>query len=185
MWTSFFRGFFVLGVVMGVEEILFGIYLTFKQKRINSLRWLLRGTSSVIVFSFSLWFFQGRSLDLNSLEILATTALPLLLAIFGIEAYLKVRVEGKPLSSLFDKPTADVATAWMETRKLGKVRFVAGFSFVCGFFFLIPGVVYSIVAPELLRPYWWLIIILFFTMVGFALGTLQWNANEKRSGSKG
>jgi hypothetical protein len=185
MWTSFFKAFFVLGAVMGVEEIFFGIYLRLKQKRINSMRWLLRGISSVIVFSFSLWFFQGRSLDLDDLEILATTALPLLLATFGIEAYLKVRGEGKPLSSLFEKPAPEGATTWIETRKMGKARFVAGISFVCGFFFLAPGVVFSIVAPELLRPYWWPIIILSFTIIGFVLGTVQWSANEKRFLSKG
>lgn len=185
MWTSFFRAFFVLGVVMGVEEIFLGIYFRFKQRRIIGLRWLLRGISSVIVFSFSLWFFQRRSLGLGDLEILATTALPLLLATFGIEAYLKVRLKGKPLSTLVEAPQPAQGTAWIKTRELGRLRFVAAFAFVAGFFFITPGLVFSMVAPELLRPYWWVIIVVLFTIIGFVVGTWQWNANEKSFVSKG
>lgn len=109
-------------MVMGIEEIFFGLYFVAKGNKIMSLTWLLRGASLIVPFSFSLWLFRGRSLHpWHDSEILMAVVLPWMLISFAIEAYLKVRFEHKSFSPLFEKQPKLNPDEWEQARRIGKV----------------------------------------------------------------
>lgn len=185
MWNSFFRAFFLVGIIMGFEEICFGVYWLTKRNRLMALRWVLRGTSFLGVYSLLLWWLLERSLDpWNDIRfwILMLSLAPLTL---GIEAFLRVHIEHKPLRSMFEQRADDPLPAWKETRGLGKTRFIGGYVLVFTLVTVMPAIVFSVVSPELLAPYWWPLIILVLGLIGFVVGNRQWSINEKKFDSQG
>lgn len=142
MWNSFFRAFFILVIIIGFEEICFGIYWLTKRNRLLALRWLLRGTSFLVVFSFLLWWLLERSLDpWNDIRfwVLILSLGPLTL---GIEAYLRVHIEHKPLRSMFEQRSDRNPTARKETRTSGKTRFITAHVLLCSLVMVVPAIVF-------------------------------------------
>jgi di/tricarboxylate transporter len=184
MWNSFFRAIFIVGIVIGFQETCLGIYWLTKRNRLMALRWLLRGTSSLVVFSFLLWWLLERSLDPwddTRFWLLILSLGPLTL---GIEAYLRVHIEHKPARSMFEQRSDWNPTAWKKTRISGKARFIAAHVLLFSLAMVVPAIVFSVVSPELLAPYWWPLIILTLGLIGFAAGNRQWSVNEKRFNSQ-
>jgi hypothetical protein len=186
MWTSIFKAFFILGIVLGVEELFFSIYWRFfKHDNIMALRWLARGISLIVTFSLSLWLLTVKSLDpWNDFWVFAVAWLPMSIFTIAVEAYIKVRFENKALSSLFEKPPEPDPETWKQNRVCGKTRFMMNFGLVFALLMAHTALVFSIIAPDLLSPYWWPPVILMFSIIGVILGNAQWNANEKRLISK-
>ncbi|MDQ1639985.1 MAG: hypothetical protein QOF62_3324 [Pyrinomonadaceae bacterium] len=178
MWNSFFRAFFVVGMVMGGEEIVYSVYWAIKKNRLLTLRWLLRGTSFLLVYAVSYWWLSSRSGVLWDEPLFYILAFCPTVLTMASEVYLRVYVEKKPVASMFERPSGNNNDP-ESMKRLGKKRFVAGFALVFGLIMVCPAIVFSIVSPELLAFYWWPLIILILAFVGLLVGIKQWNSREK------
>jgi hypothetical protein len=178
MWTSFLRAFFVFGMVMGGEEIVYGVYWAIKKNRLMTLRWVLRGASFLLVYSLSYWWLSSHTGDFWDEPLFYVLAFCPAALILAIEAYLRVYVEKKPVSSMFEQPPENISD-WERMQTLGKKRFVGSFALVFGLAMVCPAIVFSVVSPELLAFYWWPLIILMLALIGLIAGIKQWNSREK------
>ncbi len=180
MWNSFFRAWFLLGMIVGVEEVCFSAYWFWNRNRLMGYRWLLRGSCFLAVYSFLLWWLSSGSLDPWNDVRFWVLALSLAPVTIGIDALLRVLIEHKPLRTMFSERPQPNITSWKQTRMVGKLRFVRNYVLAFSLMVLTPAIVFSIAAPDLLHPYWWLLIVVGVALMAFLIGNRQWNINEKQ-----
>jgi hypothetical protein len=176
MSPGFVKGLLVSIIVFGFETLLLAVYFLFRRdSRTVAAKYFVRGGVTVAVFSVAfLLFKQGFFLDDFSLFLLFVGYAGVSMAIEGLFARnLKTLVSPKPLTR----------EHWQKTRT-PKRQFVFIMSLAFGWILVTPAIVFTIVAPEVLPVYWWPILIVALSLVGFVFALRYWNSNEKRFGSE-
>ena len=178
MWISFLKAFLVYGIVLGIEYIGLGIYYAFKRKRIEKLRWSLRGISGIAIAVLGLWLLKHGWLDsLDEPAFLVIALLPPVI-MSAFEIYIKVRVEHQPFSSVFSQPKAQPQPP--TNVEAATTRFALLAACFTGLLALQAAAVFSIVSPELLRIRWWVVIVALVTLLGFVFGMYLLKLNRDR-----
>jgi hypothetical protein len=166
MWTSFLKAFLVLMLVMGIQEFWSAGYYAYKRRRIESLRWLWRGLSWIIVAVLAFWLIRlGRLQAWDSPETLILAFLPLL-ASYAIEIYITVRIEHRPWTSVFNNYAEPCPTQNSQSPIRKALMVGLGMSLMVTEF----AIVSFFVAPELLGIGWWSVAIASAVMIGIFVG---------------
>ena len=184
MWNSFIRAWFIFGIILGFEEVCLSAYWFWKKNRVMGWRWLLRGISFLIIHSFGLWWLVRRNPDVwNDLRFLLLFFAPLVITM-GVEAVVRVRIERKKLGTMFSEQPQQEQRPWAEIRRRGRMRFIGTYVLAFTLSVIMPAIVFSFISPELLKPYWWVAIVLVVASIGFLIGHRQWTINEKQWNSR-
>ena len=166
MWPSFLKAFLVLMIVLGIQDFWTAGYYAYKRRRTESLRWLWRGLSWIILAVLAFWLIGlGRLQAWDSPETLVLASLPLL-ASYAIEIYIAVRIKHRRWTSVFNNyaepcPTQDSQSIIRKALMVG-----LGLSLMVTEF----AIVSFFVAPELLDIGWWSVVVASAIMIGIVVG---------------
>jgi hypothetical protein len=176
MSPGFIKGLLVSIIVFGFETLLLAVYFLFRRdSRTMSVKYFVRGGVTVAVFSVAFVLFtQGFFLDDFSLLLLFMGYTVVSMTIEGIFARsFKKLISPEPITR----------EKWQEGRS-PKRQFVLIMTLAFAWILVTPAIVFTIVAPEVLPVYWWPILIVAVSLVGFVFALWYWNSNEKKFGSE-
>lgn len=176
MSPGFIKGLLVSIIVFGFETLLLAVYFLFRRgSRAAGTKYLARGGVTVAVFSLAfLLFKKGFLLDDFSLVLLFFGYVIVSMAI--------ERAFARNFKTIVS-PGPVTRENW-QNKKTPKRQFVLIMTLACGWILVTPAIVFTIVAPEVLPVYWWPILIVALSLVGFVFALQHWNSNEKRFGSE-
>ncbi len=173
--SGFAKGLLVTGIVFGVIQLLWAIYLLIRPKsRTRGIQSLLRSVFQIIVSSAALYFLRDVSLDDFSLTFL-------LVGVSAVTLGLEVVLQRTFRTALSSEPLT--AKEWNE-RKVSKSKFVLVITLPIISVPVITAIVFTIVAPEAVGLLWWIFLIVALSLVAFFFALRFWNENERRFGSQ-
>jgi len=166
MSPGFIKGVLISGIVFGFESALLGVASLFSPSNRNKgVGSFLRGVLTITLFSVAFYLFrQGFVLD--DVALMGVVLGSGVLAV-AVELSLR-RIRGSVPSPINQKRAKPVS-------KTQFLLFVtAGFAWIL----MTPAIVFTIVAPEVLPLYIWIILILLLAVGGFVTGLVYWNKNH-------
>jgi hypothetical protein len=172
---GFIKGLIVTFIVFGFLSLAWGVFYLFRaDSRIKAAHAFLRGALSILLWSVAYYFFwRGFFHDF--------WAIVLFLGFSGASALLEIVLIRKFKKAFQQQPMTDAV--WQQ-KKTTKRQVILIITLMPGLVMLIPAIVFTIVAPEVFPLYWWAVLIVAFSLMGFVFGSREWNANETKFGSR-
>ncbi len=168
MSPGFIKGVLISGIAFGFETAILGVASLFRPRhRIKGVGSLLRGVLTITLFSVAFYLFR-QGFVFNDFAFMGIVLGSGVLSI-AVEVGLR-RVRGSVLSP---KPVKQKMS-----NQISKLQFLLFVTLGFAWILLTPAIVFTIVAPEVLPLYAWIILILLLAVGGFVTGTVYWNKNH-------
>jgi hypothetical protein len=171
MSPGLIKGLLVSMIVFGLETLLLAVYYLFRRdSRATAVKYLVRAGMSLAVFSIAFLVFRPDF-------IVGDFSLSLVFMVYAVLTGVAEMILARNAKILISGPIT--REEWKKL-KTTKRRFLLMVTLAGSWFLVTPAIVFTIVAPEVLPVYWWPILIVSLSVVGFVCGLWYWNSNEKR-----
>jgi len=183
MSPGLIKGIIVTGIVFGCESLLWAGYYWLRYRRSRGVRHSSTSPGKHLARAALLILLFAPSYYLFTLELFNEFMMVVVMLGFSTGGMLlEILFRGGGPSKFFSQQpmTAEIWQQRNLTKRQGVLVGTLGVSLVT----VETAIVFIIVSPEVLAVYWWIVLVLMASLMGFGFALWQWNDWKKRFGPK-